>query len=95
MSDIPIKPNVPTIPVRQSRPIKLKDKAGRSRVTFHLRTFFGFMPETLIIEKVSKENNTIIISAVLTDGELKNENKRSKENRKKGKGVGKGTPEKD
>ena len=55
----------------------------------NLRSFFGFVPETLIIEKVSKENNKIMISAVLTEEELKNEKKRNKESRKKGPGVAK------
>lgn len=66
------------IQVRQLRPIKLKDKAGRARITLHLKNTFGFVPETLIIEKIHRENNTIRISAALTEEELKKEKKERK-----------------
>ncbi len=89
MAGKPIKTTGPTIPVRQSLPIKFKDKEGRRRITIHLKSFFGFVPETLIIEKIPKKNNVIRVSAVLTEEELKNEKKRNKESRKKGPGVAK------
>lgn len=70
MAGKPIKTKGPTIPVRQSLPIKFKDKEGRRRITIHLKSFFGFVPETLIIEKIPKKNNVIRVSAVLTEEEL-------------------------
>ena len=77
------------IQVRQTLPMKLKDKEGRSKITLHLKTVFGFVPETLIIEKIRGENNTIRVSAALTEEELENEKKRNKKDRQKGKRVAK------
>ena len=84
----PIK-GEPMIPVRQMHPVKLKDRVGRSRLNLNLRTTFGFVPETLIIEKIPGSNNTIRVSAVLTEEELANEKKRNKKNGQKRKRVAK------
>jgi hypothetical protein len=77
----------PMIPVRQLPPVKLKDRVGRSRITLDLKTTFGFVPETLVIEKIHGINNAIRVSAVLTKEELENEKKRNKKSRKKRKRV--------
>lgn len=61
--------------VRTSPPFKLKDKAGRNFKVLRLRDF-GFLPETIIIEKVPRESNTLVIRAVLTEEEIKKEDKR-------------------
>jgi len=66
------------IQVRQTRPMKLKDKKGRQRINLPLKATFGFVPETLIIEKIRGENNTIRVSAILTEAELKKEQKEGK-----------------
>ncbi len=61
--------------VRNTPPFKLKDKHGRNFQGLKLSDF-GFIPEVLIIEKVPRSNNTIVIRAVLTEEEVKKENKR-------------------
>jgi len=75
------------ITVKSTRPIKLKDKFGRDFFKFKLIQF-GFIPEEMIIEKIHGENNTIVISAVLTPEELKAEKKRQ-EAKEKVKGLAK------
>ena len=46
-----------------------------------MKKVFGFIPELLIIEKVPGRNNTIVLSAVITDVELKAESNRKKNKR--------------
>lgn len=53
--------------------IKLKDAPNRGGVKFHLKNDFGFVPEEIIVQKVHGRNNAIIVSAVLTQDELKKE----------------------
>ena len=62
---VPGKLNLPTMALA---PIKMKDKAGRDRIVIDTKKIFGFLPETLIIDKVSGKNNTIKISAVVPEG---------------------------
>lgn len=62
------------IRVRSTPPFKLKDKVGRNYQVLKLMDF-GFLPEVLIIEKVPRESNTIVIRAILTDEEKKKEDK--------------------
>lgn len=69
MSDKPIDIN--QIPVKQTPAIKLKDKAGRGGIMLTFAKDFGFTPETIIIQKVHGQNNTIIVSAVYPDEVLK------------------------
>ena len=54
----------PKIAVKQLPPIKLKDKMGRNRIVLKMKEVFGFIPETLVIDKIRGENNKILISAV-------------------------------
>ena len=53
------------ISVKQIGPIKFKNKQGMNRFVLNIKKTFGFMPETLIIDKVLDSNNKIIISAVV------------------------------
>lgn len=63
-----------SVRVRRSPAFKLKDKANRNYQILKLSDF-GFIPEVLIIEKVHRQTNTLVISAVLTDEEMKKEDK--------------------
>lgn len=56
--------------VKQTPPIKLKDKAGRGGVSFDLLKDFGFIPDSIIVQKVQGKNNTIVVSAPYTEAEL-------------------------
>lgn len=66
---------VPMVQVRQTKEIKFKDKAGRSRIQMDFKQAFGFIPDQIIIEKVQGRNNCIVISAVIPDAILKQEKK--------------------
>jgi hypothetical protein len=61
------------IQVRSTPPFKLKDKESRRYQGINLVKQFGFVPETIIIEKVQGYNNTIVVRAVLTKDELQKE----------------------
>lgn len=63
------------IPARMASPVVLKDKQGRGGVRYDLKRVFGFLPEVVIIQKVKDKNNTFTLSAVLTDDEIKKEEK--------------------
>lgn len=68
----------PEIRVRNSPAFKLKDKQSRQYVAVNFMRDFGFMPETIIVEKVRNHSNTFIIRAVLTPEEVKKEEKAMK-----------------
>lgn len=68
--------------VRSLKPIKLKDKQGRSRLVLKLEDIFGFKVETLVIDKVKGQSSKIIISAIITEEVLKNEKNAIEKNRK-------------
>lgn len=53
--------------VQQLRPPRMKDKPNRSRLVLHLKEVFGFIPETIIIDKVPNVSNQIVISAVVPE----------------------------
>lgn len=55
----------PMLKAQSTKPIKLKDSLGRGGIKFNLIETFGFTPEELVIQKVNGRNNTIIISAVV------------------------------
>ncbi len=61
------------IRVKSTPPFKLKDKAQRYFQIINLKKQFGFIPEVIIVEKVKRETNKIIIRAVLTEEEIKKE----------------------
>lgn len=51
---------------------KLKDRpADRQFQPIHLKSQFGFIPETIIVEKVFGSHDKIIIKAVLTEEKIK------------------------
>lgn len=69
------KEETPKIKVRPTPPIKFKDKIGRQYVTINLKSLFGFQPEVIIVSKVAGQHDTMIVSAVLTEAEMKKEEK--------------------
>lgn len=54
--------------------IKLKDKPNRGGAKFNLKAIFGFQPDEIVIQKVHGQNNSFILSAVLTQEQLDKEN---------------------
>ena len=68
----------PDIRVRTSHPFKLKDKDKRHYIPIHLEKMFGFVPEVIIVEKIPGKNNTMIVRAVMTEEEIKKEDKLKK-----------------
>ena len=64
--------------VKSSPEFKLKDKLNRSFMVIHLKDF-GFVPETIIIQKSMGQNNKMRVFAVLTEEEVKKSDKKKKE----------------
>ena len=80
------------ISVKSTTPIKFKDKPNRSAVRLNLLDTFGFVPEDIIIHKISGQSSKMVVSAVLTPEEIEKKSKadaklKAKPSRKKGKGV--------
>ena len=75
----------PSVRVKNLPPIKLKDKNHRKYVEINFMKIFGFIPETVIIEKVQGENNTFRFHVVLTEAEIKKEDEKIAEMNKKAK----------
>jgi len=67
-----------TIRVRNTPGFKLKDRPGRQYVKITFMKVFGFIPETIIVEKIIGSNNGLVVRAVLTDKEIELEDKRIK-----------------
>jgi hypothetical protein len=65
------------IKVRRSKEFKLKDRVNRNLQVIHIKDF-GFIPETLIFERV--KGNWFAISAVLTEEEIKKMNEKKNDN---------------
>ena len=64
----------PDIRVKSTPPFKLKDQNIRRRwQAINLKKQFGFVPETIIVEKVHGRNNVLIVRAVMTEEALKEE----------------------
>jgi hypothetical protein len=63
------------IRVRSSGSFKLKNDPRRCWQAIHLKKQFGFIPEVIIVEKVSGQNNRLIVRAVLTKAEMEKEDK--------------------
>lgn len=68
----------PMLPVRQYPKFKFKDRPNRNRIIIDFKKSLGFLPERIILDKVMGENNAIVLSAILTDEEIKHENDRQK-----------------
>ena len=62
-----IIPNKFKLPSMELAPIKMKDKPGRDRIVIDTMKVFGFLPETIVIDKVEGSSNTIKISAVIPE----------------------------
>ena len=69
--------------IRSSPIFKLKDKQNRSFIVIHLKDF-GFLPETIIVEKVPGQNNKMRVSAVLTPEEMKKDDELKIKKKKEG-----------
>ena len=52
---------------------KLNKKLGKHLQAIDLRKQFGFVPERIIIERLTSRNNVVRIIAVLPDKEIKKE----------------------
>lgn len=65
------KPLFQKLRVYTTPSIKLKDKEGRQDVPIRLKALFGFIPDVIIVSKVQGAHDTITVSAVLTDEEMK------------------------
>lgn len=57
--------------VRTTPIFKLKDKKHRSFQAINLKKQFGFLPETIIVEKVKGMNNALIVRAIVTPEQAK------------------------
>lgn len=68
------KPTTPTeLRVRETPFFKLAKKSTRSFQIIDLRKQFGFIPERIVIERMTSRNNVIRIVAILTEEEIKKE----------------------
>lgn len=54
---------------------KLKKNQGKHYVGINMRKQFGFLPENIIVERSTGRNNVIRVIAVLTEEEIKKEDK--------------------
>jgi|TARA_Y100000034_G_scaffold19875_2_gene22609 hypothetical protein len=68
----------PEIRVKNTNAFKLKDKFGKNYRPINFIKEFGFLPETIIIEKVHGRSNCMIVRAVLTQTELDKEERMKK-----------------
>lgn len=73
MSNLETGINEQGLRVRFSPWFKLKRKYGKHFMAVDLKTAFGFMPETLIIERETSRSNVVRVCAVLTPEEIKKE----------------------
>lgn len=62
-----------SVRVKTTPPFKLKDKQGRNWQGINLLKQFGFLPETIIVEKLPGVTNGLIVRAVLTPEEIAKE----------------------
>lgn len=69
------------IVVRNTPAFKLKDRDGRRFVSIDLVKQFGFVPETIIVERIKGSKNVLIVRAVLTQEEMKRDLEISKKNK--------------
>ena len=57
------KITVPKIPVMKTPEIKFKDKPGKGGIQIIFMRDFGFIPSSIIIQKIHGRNNAIVVSA--------------------------------
>lgn len=55
------------IAVIQSASFKLKDKPGRGGMLFDMKKAFGFVPDKVIVQKVTGKHDTFVLCAVKPD----------------------------
>lgn len=55
--------------VKTSPPFRLKDRVGKNFQVMNIRKQFGFVPETIIIERMIGTKDVIVVRAVLTEDE--------------------------
>ena len=58
---------------RETPFFKLTKKGNRSFQMINLMKQFGFIPEVIVIERMTSRNNVIRVSAILTEAEIKKE----------------------
>lgn len=71
-----------TLPAQMTGKIKLKDKLDRNFFKFNIKELFGFVPEEMMIKKVTGEANAFVIYALHTEESLKAQLAKEKENEK-------------
>lgn len=59
------------IKIKATPPFKLHKEHKRSFQFINLRKQFGFLPETIIVQRIPGTNNVLIVCAVLTPEEIK------------------------
>lgn len=52
---------------------KISKKEGRQYQAINLLKQFGFLPEAIIVERLTSRNNVVRVVAVLTEAEVKRE----------------------
>lgn len=62
-----------SVKVKPSPYFKLRKEKGKNFQAMTLLKQFGFIPDTIIIERMGERNNVIRILAVLTEAEKKKE----------------------
>lgn len=74
---------VPEIRFKDTAPFKLKNNPPRRRFQgINLKKQFGFVPEIIVIEKLTQGNNLLFVRAVLTPEELEKVKKQEAEQKK-------------
>jgi hypothetical protein len=56
--------------VVSSQPFKLKNRIGKHYQFINLMKLFGFIPDTIIVEKVLGQNNVIMVRAVIPKNKI-------------------------
>lgn len=66
-------PDKESLRIKATPYFKLKKEKDRNYVGITFKREFGFIPEQIIVERLTSRNNYIRIIAVLTDEEIKKE----------------------
>lgn len=78
------KKKKPEVRFIDTPPFKLKDKPPKRVFQgINLKKQFGFVPEIIVIEKLPKSNNVLIVRAVMTEEVMKKHDKHLKEEEKR------------
>lgn len=59
--------NEKEIKIRTTEPIKLNNR-GAKEYLLDMQDVFGFVPTQIIIKKLPEKNNTIVIGAIVPEG---------------------------